>query len=189
MKVRIASALSFAGVLVAGSAAALVNSQVLQPASPAAGSSSAAQTITTDSAGLDVSGPATQASYRVGDAGAVLLDTTGDTLTVVSATAAAGWVVASTSAAGETVAVDFQQGTLMVTFTASFVSGVVATSVDTTQVVITAPAGGGTPGSNGSTPTTAGPGVTAPRTTVDDSDSDDDSADDDDDDDGVDDDD
>ena len=169
MKVRIASALSFAGVLVAGSAAALVNSQVLQPFTSTS-RNGAPETITTDSAGLDVSGPATQASYRVGDAGAVLLDTTGDTLTVVSATASAGWVVASTSAAGETVAVAFQQGTLMVTFTASFVSGVVATSVDTTQVVVTVPAAQGTPGASGSPSTTAGPGVTAPRTTVDDDD-------------------
>jgi hypothetical protein len=195
MKARIASMASFAGVLVAGSAAAMVNSQVLHNASmqknsvqnvapltiasaaasstaspgepvetvvvkPVAGTEPASSAEGTEPA--DHSGPATsvvrpavitQARYKIGDAGDVLLDTAGDHLTIVSNSATGGWKVSTAGNADPLNAVvTFQSATRRVVFHASLLFGVVNYSTTTYDLV-----GGGpvtTEGHN-TTPTVA----------------------------------
>ena len=107
MKARIATVLSLSGVLVAGSAAALVNNQVLQSAQPGSASGSNVTLVlgtpvpartepapTSSSAAPSSSVPLSQpVMYQVGDAGVVTLDTAGDVLAVVAATPSAGWTV------------------------------------------------------------------------------------------------
>ncbi|MEI8237963.1 MAG: hypothetical protein WCI22_00950 [Actinomycetota bacterium] len=172
MKARIATLASLAGVLVAGSAAAMVNSQVLHNASllknsvqnvaPLTVQSSApnSSTITVPAAGpvvvdtstgtqpsvsTEVTEPATtnapttarprvvtQARYRIGDAGDVLLDTVHDSLTIVSTGASPGWRV--TRARNTDVLntfVTFQSSTRRVVFHASLLFGVVNYTVIT----------------------------------------------------------
>jgi hypothetical protein len=160
MKTGVATLLSLAGVLVAGSAAALVNARVLQASDPVAGS--AAESITTGSIvtqpGTVPEPSATQALYRVGDAGTVLLDTGGGVLTVVAVTPAAQWAVVIVESTGDQVSVVLRSETHIATFAASLVGGVVATDVDIDQVQPeTGP---------GVVPGTA-PGGTRPSTTVD----------------------
>lgn len=167
MKTGVATVLSLAGVLVAGSAAALVNARVLQTSDPVAGG--AAESITTGSitTGSITTQPgtvpeqsATQALYRVGDAGTVLLDTGGEVLTVVAVTPAAQWTVVSVESSGDQVAVVLRGPTRVATFTASLISGVVATDLDIDEI-----------------PPGTAPGGTRPSTTVDDDDHDDDESD------------
>jgi hypothetical protein len=148
MKGRLAAALSLSGVLVAGSAAALVNSQVLTgtPTEASSNTSSpdtsvAGSTPSTDSSVVVVNPPTTtvpsggstttQATYQIGDAGLVTLDTAGDVLTIVSATPNAGWLV--TEAESEdalNIEVKFQSATTQVEFHANLLFGVVSTSVE-----------------------------------------------------------
>jgi hypothetical protein len=143
MKTGVATLLSLAGVLVAGSAAALVNARVLQASDPVAGS--AAESITTGSIvtqpGTVPEPSATQALYRVGDAGTVLLDTGGGVLTVVAVTPAAQWAVVIVESTGDQVSVVLRSETHIATFTASLVGGVVATDVDIDELPVTAPGG------------------------------------------------
>ena len=148
MKARIATVISFAGVLVAGSSAALVNTQVLSGSSPsplvAEAASQPEQTTSTDvaaraappvaAAPVVAAAPtpvATQAVYTVGDSGSVTLDTAGDVLTIVSSTPATGWtVIKSESGDGLDAEIVFQSGTVEVQFDASLLFGVVTTSVE-----------------------------------------------------------
>jgi len=167
MKTGVATVLSLAGVLVAGSAAALVNARVLQTSDPVAGGAAESITtgsittgsITTGSIVSPVVSPgsmpeasATQALYRVGDAATVLLDTSGDVLSVVAVTPAAQWTVVTVESTGDQVTVMLRHQTRIVTFNASLIGGVVATDIDET---VTAPGG------------------TRPSTTIDDDDDDD----------------
>ena len=118
--------LSVAGVLVAGSAAALVNTQVLDSsATPTALSIDAEQqtrrtqqTAPTVTATSVVPAPAatqpdavvttlptttpsaTQVNYAIGSAGTVALDTAGDVLTIVTVTPAEGWTVTKSESRG-----------------------------------------------------------------------------------------
>lgn len=170
MKTGVATVLSLAGVLVAGSAAALVNARVLQTSDPVAGG--AAESITTGSVatgsivspvvspGSMPEASATQALYRVGDAGTVLLDTGGEVLTVVAVTPATQWTVVSVESSGDQVAVVLRGPTRVATFTASLISGVVATDLDIDEI-----------------PPGTAPGGTRPSTTIDDDDHDDDETD------------
>lgn len=172
MKVRLATVLSLTGVLVAGSAAALVNTQVLNaPANDSAADITLADTslpgtsepTTTDGAVTTVvdtslppdttgapatAAPAgTQAVYQIGDAGLVTLDTAGDQLTIVAAVPNAGWtVVEAKSEDALNIEVKFRSATTEVEFHATLLFGVVGTSVETKSLV---PA---TTGSSGSTP-------------------------------------
>lgn len=156
MKTKIATVISIAGVLVAGSAAALVNTQVL------GGSTSAASPLVIDngSPAQDISptvtvpttvttpvavAPATpvapvapaaaaartQAVYAIGDAGTVTLDTAGDMLTIVAVTPTEPWIVTKSETQDSTdVEVRFQNGTTEVEFHANLLFGVVTTAVD-----------------------------------------------------------
>jgi hypothetical protein len=159
MKSRLATVLSLAGVLVAGSAAALVNTQVLEGGG---GSTAAAapevlatttsteppptvddpstSTTTTSAAPADeaqgVSSPvSTQAVYQIGDAGTVTLDTEGNVLRIVGAAPAAGWTVKTSENTDPLgVKVVFRSGDVEVEFGAKLVSGVVVTSVRSSRV-------------------------------------------------------
>jgi hypothetical protein len=154
MKTRIVTVISLAGVLVAGSAAALVNTQVLgsnastSPQVADAASLSAATSPVVIAAPLEttpapsVAAPvvatpppaapaATQAAYAIGDSGTVTLDTVGDVLTIVGVSPADGWIVTKSEAQDATnVEVKFQSGTVEVEFHANLLFGVVTTSVD-----------------------------------------------------------
>jgi len=151
MKARLTTVLSLSGVLVAGSAAALVNTQVLQSRSTSG--SSASETITTDTIATETTGavdttmapettvaeiPAsvsTQAIYQIGDAGSVTLDTAGDVLTIVATTPNLGWTVAEAENSGPlNVEVKFESATMKIEFKANLLFGVVSTSVESESV-------------------------------------------------------
>ena len=154
MKTKIAMVISIAGVLVAGSAAALVNTQVLSgstSASPLAVDNGprALETTSTVTVATSVTTPvvvapttpvpaapaaapaATQAIYKVGDAGSVTIDTAGDVLTIVAVTPANGWLVTKSETQDSTDAeVKFQSGTTEIQFHANLLFGVVTPSVE-----------------------------------------------------------
>lgn len=138
---RITSILSLVGVLGAGSAAAVVNNQVLTNAGAEA---NAAITVdaTAEAATQIQSATLTgaQVMFQVRDAGFVTLDTAGNVMTVVSATANTGWVLLDsldvaadgTATAAADVVLAFQSTTTddIVQFTANLLSdGSVATTV------------------------------------------------------------
>src|SRR3954454_4205167 len=163
MKTRVAMMISIAGVLVAGSAAALVNTQVLSgnaDATPFEAQATATlepsttvvasappdtSTVTTvaavTSAPVDstVAGaPATQAVYAIGDS-MVTIDTAGDALTIVNLTPAAGWTVTKSEAEdANNVEIKLQSGTTELEFHANLLFGVVSTSVETHDASTTA---------------------------------------------------
>lgn len=146
MKARITTILSLTGVLVAGSAAAMVNTQVLQPSTTQPPGAEAVVDLTAPVGASTVpqqplaAEPATEAVYQISTAGAVTLDTSGDVLTVVATVPNAGWSVTRVTTTGTNVAVVFQQGATFVEFDASFVQGVVSTNVVASVVVTTEPA-------------------------------------------------
>jgi hypothetical protein len=167
MKTKVAMLISIAGVLVAGSAAALVNTQVLggstpesplvvdnaidaQPTNPTVTIATVAgttPTLTVEAVPATV--PATvaqaaavvttQASYAIGDAGTVTLDTAGDVLTIVGVTPAPGWIVSKSEAQDATnVEIKLQAGTVEIDFHANLQFGVVTTSTESKDASATA---------------------------------------------------
>jgi hypothetical protein len=152
MKTKIAMVISIAGVLVAGSAAALVNTQVLGGSTSAASplvidNGSPAQDIAPVTVATAATTPvavapttpaapaaapvATQAVYAIGEAGTVTLDTAGDMLTIVAVTPTDPWIVTKSETQDSTdVEVRFQNGTTEVEFHANLLFGVVTTAVD-----------------------------------------------------------
>jgi hypothetical protein len=152
MKTKVAVAISLAGVLAAGTAAALVNTRVLNGGSSSTPSAAAetqpgnaAEILAPNVSTPVVSVPAsvvnspTQATYAVGSSGTVTLDTAGDVLTVAAAAPAAGWtIIESESDEGGTNAeVKFQNGTVEVDFHANLLYGVVRTSVESQDLSTT----------------------------------------------------
>jgi uncharacterized membrane protein YgcG len=118
MKTTIATTLSLAGVLVAGSAAAVVNTHVLRgssgpssfvvaaapaapsvvstvadPAVPVSVVAGSLPPVTVPTAPAVAPAAPTQAMYLVGESGTVVLDTAGDVLKIVNVTPADGWTV------------------------------------------------------------------------------------------------
>lgn len=220
MNQRIALGLSIVGVLAAGSAAALVNTQILsagaeqsaqaqeiaaQPAapivltvdpntgvveapdtaatSPASGGGSAQQpptpaptparvsppvdaaavqlqelVDTTDSATTPsttvaptttiptlstTAPPASSVSYRVGSAGEVTVDTSGDLLRLTSVQHEAGWVVwQAVQLSPSSVQVTFRSASMEVRFRASLAFGVVTPTIESTSLATTPPTSG-----------------------------------------------
>ena len=154
MKTKVAMAISLAGVLAAGTAAALVNTHVLnggttaplafnapqtQQTTPAQAVSTPASGSVAPAAANPTAATPTQATYAIGDSGTVTLDTAGDLLTVVGVTPAAGWTVTqSESSDGSNAEVKFQSGTTEVAFQANLLYGVVRTSVETHDLSATA---------------------------------------------------
>lgn len=144
MKTRLTAALSLTGVLVAGSAAAMVNTQVLKGSSPASTGprlvtpqavTTVAGSTTTPTLPAVTSTPGapvgTQAAYQIGDAGVVVIDTAGNVLTLVSATPNPGWtVVSSEQEDAFHVEVKLRAGSTLVEFHANYLFGVVGTSVE-----------------------------------------------------------
>jgi hypothetical protein len=148
---------SIAGVLIAGSAAALVNTQVLTGnASPSAFSVEPTSPSTTAEATQNVvvsTTPTTlevatspqvaaptsiQAVYAIGNAGSVTLDTSGDVLTIVGVAPAPGWTVTkSESSDASTAEIKLQSGTIEVDFHANLLFGVVTTSVESSDASVT----------------------------------------------------
>ena len=144
---RTATLLSLAGVLVAGSAAALVNSQVLQGSSGASADPSAlivpppstvpattvtAVPVTTPLPADTVAAtqPVAAATYAVGDSGVVALDGSTGALALVSAVPNPGWEVVATGPNGlGGIGVVFRSPTVDVTFNAVLTDGQIVTSV------------------------------------------------------------
>ncbi len=149
MKARITTVLSLTGVLVAGSAAALVNSQVLRNSASASNYevtdySAPASIISAapvnvgkfdDQVAIAVTTSAlpgsTQSNYFVGSAGYVTLDTKDDVLAMPLAVPTDGWTVlwAGSNDAYSADAV-FESATTRLTFKATMIFGVVNYSVD-----------------------------------------------------------
>ena len=144
MKARLTAVLSLTGVLVAGTAAAVVNTQVLQSTGTSGDDElvvdgptestppDTTSVVTPSIPSADTAAPSpTQAAYQIGDAGVVVLDTAGDTLTIVSATPAAGWLLAEAEQKDPlNIEVKFQSGPITVEFKANLLFGVVSTSVE-----------------------------------------------------------
>lgn len=149
MKTKIVTVISLAGVLIAGSAAALVNTQVLggsaSPSPLVVDAASPAQTspaVPVAAPGPAVTSPidaataapapvVTQAVYAIGNSGTVTLDTAGAMLTIVGVVPADGWKVTKSETNDPLNAeVRFQSGTTEVEFRANLLFGVVTTSVD-----------------------------------------------------------
>ncbi len=187
MKARVATVLSLTGVLVAGSAAALVNTQVLRSAAPASNtvvqlvdeaSSSSSSSGATTSADVSTSASvttvaaapaATLKAFRVGESGTVVLDTAGDVLRIESAKAADGWlVIALDQVDGLNALVTFQKGDDIVDFRANLLFGKITPSVgirsSTTQGTATASSGATSNSTNTSTANSTG---NSTQTTVD----------------------
>lgn len=147
MKGRITTILSLTGVLVAGSAAAMVNTQVLQsteskssgevtvgstddsdPTVPTIDTESSTDTATKIHSSVLTP---TQAMYQIGDAGLVTLDTAGDVLTVVSVTPESGWTLVKAESYGSAdIEVKLTNGVTVVEFKANLQLGVITTSVE-----------------------------------------------------------
>ena len=144
MKARLTAVLSLTGVLVAGTAAAVVNTQVLQSSGSSADDASFGEdptesttadtttVVTPTVLSADTTAPSpTQAAYQIGAAGVVVLDTAGDTLTIVSATPAPGWLLAEAEQKDPlNIEVKFQSGSITVELKANLLFGVVSTSVE-----------------------------------------------------------
>ncbi|MDO9173906.1 MAG: hypothetical protein Q7V62_03815 [Actinomycetota bacterium] len=170
MKVRIATVLSLAGVLVAGSAAAMVNTQVLrsdggndvQIASDVTLSNVTIATGTVTTTPTDPASPTptpttvasstTQAVYQIGEAGLVTLDSAGGVLTVVSVVPNPGWIVAEAeSEDAYNVEVKFQSAFTVLEFHANLLFGVIGTSVESKNLDL-GPVATTSEGSSSSTP-------------------------------------
>lgn len=153
MITRTATLFSLAGVLVAGSAAALVNSQVLQDSSdptsdpssillatsttqPQTTSTATAVTVVPSTATTVAGAPAsTLAVFSVGDAGVVSTDSAGGVLVLASAVPNPGWTVASTGSNGfGGVGVTFRSAEIEIVFNAVLVDGQVVTSVESSFI-------------------------------------------------------
>ncbi|MFZ9629492.1 MAG: hypothetical protein ACO3C1_09110, partial [Ilumatobacteraceae bacterium] len=174
MKNRLTAVLSVTGVLVAGSSAALVNTQVLRHTGQSAmgGDTSGAQGGgTVNTVVLDATAPATTTAgagdptvpagvsaanaptvtataYRVGESGTVVLDAVGGVLTIVSVTPNTGWLLAATLQSNPAHArVVFETTTTQVVFDANLLYGVVGTSVTVNALGGTSggASGGGSP--------------------------------------------
>lgn len=149
MKTRTATILSLLGVMVAGSAAALVNTQVLNTNTDA--SVGAAAPITTMAPpATSVVPVATQAeapssnavTYSVGDSGTVTLDRSGDSLVIADAVPAEGWTLVSADVTGpQQVRVIFRSASTEVAFTAASVGSDLVTDVTARDLAPSSSAG------------------------------------------------
>ena len=187
MQSRLTAVLSLSGVLMAGSAAALVNTQVLRHTGGE--SALSADPLIDVSAGIPVvsltptdgsvpggqfgteGAPVTAnaVAYEVGTAGIVVLDSNGSALSIVSIEPTTGWTVVENHQETATHAhVAFQSGSTVVNFEANLLFGVVGTSVE----MYTLSSGDGTSGSSAGAGggSSGGSTTSTPSTTIDDSD-------------------
>lgn len=174
-KMRATTALSIAGVLAAGSAAYALNVKVLGP-SGASHTSIALQNaaLTTDStvtAGdgnvsvSELSRTATTMTYRVGEAGTVMVDISSGQVVVTSVVPSSGWTAEPTRADGlGSAKVHFVSGTTRLEFVASMVNGAPSVSVTVDQ----SPRPGSGPGISSTQPAMpgSGSGITSTKPTM-----------------------
>jgi hypothetical protein len=167
VKLRIATALSISGVMIAASAAALANTLVLNapdrvdaggvltapaadrragsslaPAAPtsAAPAASVLSVPTATTAASTLGAPATQSSYQVDDVGLVVVDAADGGLAVVSAVPNGEWQVVSSGSPGPgLVRVVFRSAGSDVTFDATLNGGQVSASIEVRSVVAARP--------------------------------------------------
>lgn len=198
MKARITTVLSLTGVLVAGSAAALVNTQVLQSSTTRSTASAEvsienepeSQSTVSTTPSVSVSLPnklesiagvavtlastpvSTQQQYAVGESGTVVLDTANGVLTIVGIYPNAGWgVLEHENSDALSIEIKFQSATTLVEFKANVLMGVVAFDTESYLLPQT------TTGNSASNPTVGTSGSSTQNTTgssVDDHDDDDD---------------
>lgn len=184
MHSRLTAVLSLSGVLVAGSAAALVNTQVLRhtggesalSADPLIDQSSGIPVVSlTPTAGTSPAAdgvPVTSnaVAYEVGVAGIVVLDSDGTALSIVSIDPTTGWTVTENHQETATHAhIVFQSGNTVMSFEANLLFGVVGTSVEMYTVSTDgSSSGGGSSAGSGSTGG-SGSGGSTTSTSVDDS--------------------
>jgi hypothetical protein len=147
MKTKVAMAISLAGVLAAGTAAALVNTQVLNGGSsgaavldaaqvtdpPRSGSAAPSDTTVAAQPGATPNSPR-QAMYPVGEAGTVTLDTSDSSLKIVAVNPAPGWSTVEAESNGVHAEVKLQSNTAEVEFRANLLYGVVTAAVETHDV-------------------------------------------------------
>ncbi len=163
MKTRIATVLSVIGVLTAGTAAAVVNTQIFE-SDPVVANESAAllapqpttidlatdggQTSSTDTARS--SGLLTE--YSVGDAGTITIDVIGGRLRIVSVDPSPGWTVIEQEEKTDEprVEVSLSDGTISVEFEADLVDGRIVPHLDATEITVS---GSGTPTPRATLPT------------------------------------
>lgn len=134
MKGRFSVALWLSGFVLAGSAAAFVNSAVLSDNSGGTqlrGADGAATVMSiVDAATFEVEPGDVAGSYVVGDAGRVQFSTEGGELSVTSVTPSAGWRVASIEATSAIrTEIVFESGAQRLRLTATLVDGVIETSL------------------------------------------------------------
>ena len=147
MKVGIATTLSVAGVLAAGAAAFALNTAVLSDGPGAAAAPVATTTLVAgispvgSDGGVTATGDGavtpdptkvsdTVTTYRVGDAGNVIIDTASGAIVVTDVVPAAGWTAEpARSEADGTVKVHFIKGATRLEFTARMADGTVAVKV------------------------------------------------------------
>lgn len=142
MRAAVATALSLAGVLVAGSAAALVNTQVLNGSndSSTVGSLAATTVAAPPTSSIVVAPPSSvagssQSTYQVGEAGLVTLDTSTGALALVSVAPNPGWSVTSTGPGPLSGAeVHLSDGAVDVRFVAVLADGSVVVDVSATEI-------------------------------------------------------
>ena len=158
----------------AGSAAALVNTQVLSGTSPSSAlvidatptsetvtTVSSVPVVTTPSGGTATAvtstvGSATQASFAIGNAGTVVLDTAGDVLTIVGVNPAPGWILTRSEREDSTnVEIRLQSGSTEMEFHANLLFGVVNTSVELHDDSVTSSSTDDTTNTSNSLPSTS----------------------------------
>jgi len=194
MKTKLAIALSVAGVLGAGSVAALVNTQLLS-ASPDTDTALAAPSVSTPATAASstlADGTTTTSTlatgllttFQVGEAGAVTVDLVDGRLVVPKAEPATGWALAAIDDASDDGEIDvsFASESTVVDFAVALVgdelvprvssSAVTSTSASSTTV---APDVANTVADTVSAGTTVANGTGAPTTTIDDDGGEDDS--------------
>lgn len=189
---RLTTVASISAVLAAGATAALINTRVLGASGSAATPATLPQRVaatstavppsadgTSTTTPVSAAATSTQAAYPLGDAGVLVLDTAGETLTIVSVTPNPGWeVLVAERRSDGSIAVSLASGTTVIDFNASLLYGIVSSAtrtrdrvgllpIDTAPTSASAvPAGNptvsGTPGAGGS----AGTAPTATASTV-----------------------
>ncbi len=172
MKTRIATAISVIGVLSAGTAAAMVNTQIFESQPTVSDESSAMlappptkvdlsfDAESTSTTVADLLGTGSLTEYVVGDAGIVTVDVIEGELRIVSAVASEGWTITEQEEKldEDRVEVSFTSGSLRVEFDADYVDGEIVPDIDSEQLTI------GAAPSNGATATTS-PSVSASPST------------------------
>ena len=195
MKTRIATAISVIGVLTAGTAAAMVNTQIFESQPTVSDESSAMLAPQPTTVGLSLDPESTSTTtginpgtgslteFVIGEAGVVTVDVIDGQLRIVAASAFDGWTITEQEEKldEDRVEVYFTSGSITVEFDADYIDGRIVPDIDSQQVTVV-PSNGGTDTTSPSAPASTSPTYDDDE----DDDHDDDDHDDDDDDDDAD---